>query len=192
MCFSLIFIAPKSPFSHKGVSIMKRMSLKLVSTVLLLTVMASLLFTGFALDRAGAYVVETEQPHDRLNVHSTPSIDNVVDHLDDGTVVQYQYSDDGWWYVQWRKADNSFAYGYVDGKFLTAVDKAAGMKFTCVDNLYVHSQSSIVPGECASYHIDQLKAGKKFNVVKQDGTWSYVEYDGNYGWVSSVYMVEAK
>ena len=171
---------------------MKQITLKLVCAALLMILAATLVFSASAREREGAYVVETEKPRDRLNVHSTPSPDNVIDHLKDGTVVMYQYSDDGWWYVKWWKGHDSFGSGYVDGKYLTAIDKAEGKKFTCVDNTYVHSQSNIVQGECANYHIDQLKAGKKVKVVKQDGTWAYVEYEGNSGWVPSAYLVEAK
>ena len=166
---------------------MKRFSMICLVLIIMMTV-----FSASAQGREGAYVVETEEAHDRLNVHSTPSPDNVIDHLKDGAVVQYQYSDDGWWFVQWRKSNNTFASGYVDGKYLMAIDKAEGKKFTCVDNTYVHSRSNIAQGECANYHIDQLKAGKKVKVTKQDGTWAYVEYDGNSGWIPSAYLIEAK
>ena len=166
--------------------------MKRFSMICLILIIMATVFSASAQGREGAYVVQTEELRDRLNVHSTPSLGNVIGHLEDGTVVMYQYSDDGWWHVQWWKGHDSFGSGYVDGKYLTAIDKAKDMKFTCVDNLYVHSRSDISHGECANYHIDQLKAGEKVKVVKQDGTWSYVEYDGNAGWVASAYLVEAK
>lgn len=170
---------------------MKRFPMKLTCVALLVMLLAASLLCALAQSGEGAYVVETVELRDRLNVHSTPSMGNIIDHLEDGTVVMYQYSDDGWWHVEWWKGHNSFAQGYVDGKYLVPVDQDSTAKFTCVDNLYVHSQPEIVMGECSKYHIDQLKVGEKVNVVKQSGTWSLVEYDGGSGWVSSIYLVEA-
>lgn len=171
---------------------MKRIAIRHACLALLALLILASMCPALAKGREGAYVVDIEAPHDRLNVHSTPSIGNVFDHLDAGTVVQYQYSDNGWWYVEWRVDDDTFEQGYVDGKYLAPIDGDPSRKFACVDNLYVHSQSDIVPGECANYHIDQLSAGQKVTVKKQDGTWSWVEYGGKAGWVSSLYLVEAR
>ena len=179
-------------FVKKGVENMKRITMRTIGAMLLVTLLAMAILPAFAQGREGAYVVRTEERRDRLNVHSTPGPGNVIGHLDKGTVVAYQYSDDGWWYVRWWKGNNNFGAGYVDGKYLVAIDRAKGAKFTCVDNLYVHSQCDIAQGECAKYHTDQLNAGKKVKVLKQDGTWAYVEYDGKTGWVSSVYLIESK
>lgn len=169
---------------------MKRVAMKQFCLVLLVALVAASVMPASAYTSKKAYYVKALDGRDRLNVHSTPSINNVIDHLDEGTVVMYQYSDKGWWYVEWWKDNGTFGKGYVDGAFLTAVDEGEA-KFTCVDNLYVHSQSDIVPGECSKYHIDQLMKGDKVTVLKQDGTWSYVEYSGKKGWVSSIYLVKA-
>lgn len=170
---------------------MKRVSVKSVCLMLLIVLVAAAAFPAFAQSREGAYVVTITEPHDRLNVHSTPSKGNVFAHLDDGTVVMYQYSDDGWWHVEWRTGNGTFASGYVDDKYLVPITQDKSAKYVCVDNLYVHSQSDIAFGSCASYHIDQLKAGDKVSVLKQDGTWSFVKYGEKTGWVASLYLVEA-
>lgn len=167
---------------------MKRVVIKQLCLALLIALVAASVVPAFAYVEKKAYVVKPLGSKDRLNVHGTPSIDNVIDHLDEGTVVLYQYSDDGWWYVEWRKANSQFANGYVDGDYLTAIDADKTVKFACVDNLYVHSQPEIVPGECANYHIGQLDKGEKVTVLKQQGTWAYVEYKGGEGWVASIYL----
>lgn len=170
---------------------MKRVALKQFCLVLLIALVAASVLPAFAYTSKKAYVVKPLDGRDRLNVHGTPGIGNVIDHLDVGTVVLYESSDDGWWYVQWRKANGSFGNGYVDGKYLAAVDADSAVKFTCVDNLYVHSQCDIVLGECSKYHIGQLMKGAKMTVLKQEGTWAYVSSGNLKGWVSSIYLVKA-
>ena len=140
---------------------MKHGPAKLFCLVLVVTLLAAAAMPALAANPKGAYVVNITEPRDRLNVHGTPCIDDIVDHLEDGTVVVYRGYEDGWWFVEWWDGNDTFGHGYVDGSFLSPIDAEASEKYTCVDNLYIHSTCKIVQGECAEYHIGKLKKGQK-------------------------------
>lgn len=172
---------------------MKRVAAKLVCTALLIMLIAASVMPAMAGSWNKSYYVETQEPHERLNVHSTPDIGpgNIIDRLDDGVVVQYLSSEKGWWFVQYWICSDTFGYGYVDSDYLVSVAKNKTVKFTCVDNLYLHSQCDIGWGECAAYHIGQIPKGGKFTVLKENGSWVYVQYGETKGWVATKYLVKA-
>ena len=138
----------------------------------------------------GAYVVEITQPRDRLRVHETPEggEDNVVDYLEDGTVVVYQSTEEGWWYVLYRYAENDIRGGYVFRDYLKSVLDDKGSKYTGTDNLYVRSEPVISD----EYIIGKLKRGVEATIIDQDGTWCKIKYGKKTGWVSAKYLVRVK
>ena len=180
---------------------MNRKTLRLIAVCLTaLLVLAALPVFALAENGEGAYVVElgdgaAEESRDRLNVHETPEggKDNVCGHLDEGTVVRYLTSENGWWYVEYWKGDEDIRRGYVDKDYLTPVKEVAkANSFTAVDDVHLHSQCEhIVKGECWKYHTgEMLRKGEKAVIVKQNGSWCWVESGNKAGWVPSIYLVE--
>lgn len=175
---------------------MKRGIQKLMVAIVLMAVLAATMTFAFAAPYSeGSYVVVTDEKHDRLNVHSTPKAgtDNICDHLDKNTVVMYQHSTDGWWYVWYRVGENNYRYGYIDPEYVVATDADDTAKYVCLDGLYVHSTSKIPDGECAAYHTgDKLSAGTKVTVLEMDGTWARIQKGDIEGWVAAYYLKKAK
>ena len=98
----------------------------------------------------------------------------------------------GWWHIMWWKEHDTFGEGYVDKSFLAAIDDDPSVKYTCVDNSYIHSKPSVREGECAEYHIDKMMVGTEATVLKQENTWALVSYDGKEGWIASKYLVQVR
>ena len=176
---------------------MKRISMKSVSLALVLVLLVASAMPAFAKKKNypdGAYRVVVDEPGMRLNVHETPKggRDNVIDRLDEGTVVIYQYSEKGWWNVQWWHDHDDLRTGYVDSSFLIKVDADPTIRYTCVDNSYIHSQPDIAESECALYHIDKLMVGTEAYIIEQRRSWSLLAYEGKTGWIASQYLIQAK
>lgn len=179
-----------SYYTFEGVIPVKRNSIRAFCLSIAVMLLVAAALPAFASDKGHAYVVNIANKHDRLNVHGTPSIDDVIDHIDDGTVVLYHYSDKGWWYVEWWKDNNVFGEGYVDPAFLSAIHTDVAAKYTGVDNLYLHTKPDIPMGQCSAYHTgDVLRAGQAATVVDQDGNWALISFNGKTGWVASKYLI---
>ena len=179
---------------------MKHYSMKIVSLLLILVLLIATAVPAFAKKKNypnGAYRVVMDEPDMRLNVHDTPKSgrDNVIKRLDQGTVVLFQYTEKGWWNVQWWDGHDDLRDGYVDGSFLVAVDADPTVEYTCVDNTYIHSTPNITEGDCSYYHIDKLMVGTKVHVLSQKSTWSFVSYNDGFidvsGWIPSKYLIQA-
>ena len=152
-----------------------------------------LLFSGvptLAENLKGAYVVRYLASNNvRVNVHGTPSIFDIENHLKEGTVVQYHSSEDGWAYVEWWQGDEDHRFGYVDPAYLSSIVSNAGSAYRTVCSVWVHSTSKIPEGHCDEYHTgDKLKKGQSVEVVQQDGTWAKVNFKGGSGWIPSIYL----
>jgi len=156
---------------------MKRSLMRITCLVLVVLTLVAAAMPAMAKSSNRAFVVATSK-RDRLYVHSTPSNGNVIGYLKRGTVVVYRSSKNGWWFVDFRNGE-----GYVDKGYLVSVAGSPKAKYKGVDNLYVHASPKM-----NSTVIGKLKAGKKVTVVKQSGTWSYINYKGRKGWVGSKYL----
>lgn len=166
---------------------MKHCSRKIVCLFLVVMVLAACAVDALAEDPKGAYAVNTLGNGDRLNVHGTPCIDDIIDHIESGTVVQYLHCDKGWWLVQWWKGNDDLRTGYVDGGYLSGI--TTGGVYAAVTDVYVHSQSNIPEGQCYNYHTgDMLTTGQRVTVTAQDGIWALVNFSGGSGWVPSIYL----
>ena len=172
---------------------MKYSSLKSICLSLIIMLLVMSLVPTLAEGPKGAYVVDKVfLGGGRLNVHETPNLDDVVDGIEEGTVVRYQYSENGWWHVEYWKGKEDIREGFVDGDFLSSIVSNAGSTlYTSVCGVYVHSTSKIEYGHCDEYHIGKLKKGQLVTVLEQDGTWSRINYNGNTGWVPSIYLEKA-
>ena len=179
---------------------MKHSPVRLICLVLVLLLLVASVVPASAAKKkkkkqkppSGAYVVEITNPRDRLNVHGIPDINDISDHLEDGTVVMYMESEDGWWYVEWWKGQDLYGEGYVAKDFLSKIDKDPDWVFKNVVGLYVHSQPRVPEGECEKYHIGLLKKGTKLKILEQDGTWCKIAYEDGFGWIPSRYLVRVK
>lgn len=176
---------------------MKHSPVKAICLILVIMLLATSLTPAFAKKKSkkkkdypyGAYVVEITNPRDRLNVHGKPDIDDISDHLKDGTVVIYQESVDGWWFVKWWKGPDLYGEGYVAKDYLSRITANPNWLYKNVVGLNVHSQPNIPEGECEKYHIGLLEKGTVFYVLEQSNTWCKIYYDGGFGWIPSRYLV---
>ena len=139
----------------------------------------------------GAYFVNPLERGSQLNVHGEPGLDNVIDKIKPGTVVQYRDCDDGWWKIQWWNDTEDVREGYVDSSYLTSIVADPEAQYAPVCGLYIHSEPRMDEGTCYLYHTGEiLKKGRAVTVQAQEGMWalvSGVEVDVT-GWVPSIYL----
>lgn len=128
---------------------------------------------------AGGYIVAVSKGS-HLNVRYGPGTGyGVKMKLPRGAVVVYQSQTKGWWYVMYAGGA-----GYVDGKYLWSVDWSPKAKYVAVANLYVRY------GPSTSYWaMGKMTKGKQqVTIVKQNGTWSLINYKGHTGWAATKYL----
>ena len=155
-----------------------RRILCLALVAVLLSLTAAPAFAAGKSSPEGSYVVTAS----RLNVHGSAGYGNVIARLKKGTVVTYSNTRKGWWYVRYSNGS-----GYVDSKYLAPVSTGTSARYAPTVNLRVRAKASI-----DGFVIGKIRKGLKVKVLRQSGSWAYIDYKGNRGWVSAKYLKRVK
>lgn len=134
------------------------------------------------------YVVKTESG-DGLNLREGPGTDAaIITAMEEGSVVTVLETQDNWAYVSigdltgWCSMDYLVPEGSIstepsDGSSVTATVTTKG------GELRLRTEPNL---DCDV--IDGIPNGAAVTVLRQEGDWSYVEYNGTRGWCASQYL----
>lgn len=134
-----------------------------------------------------AYVVKTESGNG-LNLREGPSTDaEIITAMDEWSIVTVLETQDNWAFVSfgdltgWCSMDYLVPEGSISASEETSV---TAVVTTSGDALRLRTEPSL---DCDV--IDGIPNGTEVIVLRQEGQWSYVEYNGTRGWCASEYLI---